>query len=308
MLSIEVTTSATVEARISLSNVEFTNRQRRISFDESAPLVAEVPRSPQPTYLHADPPASRIFVLAGQSNMVGRADPMLARMADDPAKPQIVWHNDLNFDGGSASDGYVELQPQQSGWRVDADGAPVAHWGPEASLSLGERVHFAKFAMGSTRLRDHWHPDEPGSHFSALVAFCRRALAEAPQPARFEGLFWLQGESDSGAAKHANAYAANFVSFVKALREALAAPQLPLVASHVVWPNGKKVGAVNAAISSACEEALDFAKCTTAEGLTVAADGHLDTASVLEVGHRMRAAYKELVGKPLRKPGARAAE
>lgn len=237
-------------------------------------------------------PMSRVFILAGQSNMVGRADPTLVNAAPEA---QIIWHNDLNFDGGVASGPeYVALQPQRSGWRTDEHGAPLSHWGPEASLALGERVFFAKFAMGSTRIRDHWHPDEPGSQFETLVTFCRNALAAAPPPARFEGLFWLQGESDSGAAKHANAYQANLVRFVTALRGALEAPTLPLVASHVVWPNGKKkVDVVNAALSAACQE-LGYARCTTAEGLTVAADDHLDTDSVLEVGRRMCAAYKEL--------------
>jgi len=59
---------------------------------------------------------------------------------------------------------------------------------------------------------------------SRLVAFCRAALAAAPQPAELSGVFWVQGESDSGAAKHANAYHDNLVEFVACLRRDLCCP------------------------------------------------------------------------------------
>ena len=232
--------------------------------------------------------------------MVGRADPGLARVPDDPDEPQFMWHNDSHFDGGTSS-GYVPLEPQESCWRVDSDGEPLYHWGPEATLALGARVYLAKFAMFSTRIREHWHPEEPTSHFAAFVGFCQRALASAPPPARFEGLFWLQGESDASADKHAkNAYKADLVRLVQALRVSLEAPMLPLVASHIVWP--QEAAAVNEAISGACEE-LPYARHTPADGLCVADDGHLDTASVLEVGRRMGKAYREMI-RPRRVAGS----
>ena len=59
--------------------------------------------------------------------------------------------------------------------------------------------------------------------------------------------------------------------------------------------------AVNEAISGACEE-LPYARHTPADGLCVADDGHLDTASVLEVGRRMGRAYREMI-RPRRVAG-----
>merc|ERR1719473_2230184 len=111
-----------------------------------------------------------------------------------------------------------------------------------------ESVHLVKFAMGSTKLGEHWHPDREGSYYPRFLSFVRTAIADAPQPSRLEGFFWLQGESDSCAAKTANAYYDNLVSLVQAVRRDLECPDLPFVASQVVWPSGKKVALVNKAL------------------------------------------------------------
>eukprot|EP00931_Biecheleriopsis_adriatica_P054497 TRINITY_DN3207_c0_g1_i1.p1 TRINITY_DN3207_c0_g1~~TRINITY_DN3207_c0_g1_i1.p1 ORF type:complete len:271 (-),score=46.83 TRINITY_DN3207_c0_g1_i1:219-1031(-) len=223
---------------------------------------------------------NRIYILAGQSNMVGRADPSGVPL--DPSV-QITWNNDGNF-GEPSTSPWTSLQPQQS--------VHGLHVGPEASLQVPPRAHFIKFGMGSTKLGDHWHP-ETGEHYQRFLSFVRQAIDAVPMPSRLCGFFWLQGESDTGAAKTANAYQQNLIQFVKRFRNDLGAPDLPFIASQVVW-KGKKLDVVNQAICAACDE-LQPAAWTSADGLTVADDDHLDTKSVLEVGDRMSRAYAALV-------------
>lgn len=224
--------------------------------------------------------ANQIYILAGQSNMVGRADPSGVPL--DPGV-QIMWNNDGNF-GEPNTSAWTHLQPQQS--------VHGPHLGPEATLRVEPRAHFIKFGMGSTKIGDHWHP-ETGEHYQRFLSFVRQARDAVPAPSQLCGFFWLQGESDTGAAKTANAYQENLIQFVTRFRSDLGVSDLPFVASHVVW-KGKKIDVVNGAISAACDK-LQPAAWTSAEGFTVAEDDHLDTKSVLEVGNRMSRAYATLV-------------
>jgi hypothetical protein len=328
------------------ADAEMLKPQRRtVSFNTAPPTVFKLPSTilPTPPYLLHQPAASRVFILAGQSNMVGRADPAVCWDLEPPAG-QIWWHNDSNFDGGDSSDGYVPIEPQHSS-RRDCD-----HWGPEAGMWLGgggggdcdggeagcagERCactrdpscrcadcaaaygtlgvappepspdssalrapHLVKFAMGSTRIREHWSPEE-GEHWAAFVETVRRAVAAAPQPARVDGLFWLQGESDTSSAGSARAHGAELVALVRALRLELHCPDLPFVCGHVVWPAGRHVALVNEGLSRACDDdgpLGPYATCVSAEGASVTPDGHLDTRSVLAIGRRMSDAYWALV-------------
>ena len=115
-----------------------------------------------------------------------------------------------------------------------------------------------------------------------------------------EGLFWLQGESDSGAAKHANAYHDNLVAFVQAVRRDLDCPELPFVASQVVWPTGKKVAVVNAALDRLNDEASvlgPYAACVSCNNYTTSEEQqhHMDTPSVILAGERLCEAQRHLV-------------
>lgn len=109
---------------------------------------------------------------------------------------------------------------------------------PEVSLC------FAKMAMGSTSLAKNWTPANTTQnesnwkvqgYYPQFVEFLRVSLGmckflavnqldelkeQFPQGnIKLSGIFWMQGESDSGAAGTANAYANNLELFVKTLRE-----------------------------------------------------------------------------------------
>ena len=315
---------------------------------------------------------ARVFVLAGQSNMVGRPTPdslppeCAALVASGAASNVCVrWDCDRNFgephgttpeaasaEAGGASPcpaGFVPLQPQVSPGRGNA-----LHYGPEmafaaalrdpsaAGMGTGtvppvtaatDRVYLIKFAMGSTKLATHWLPNAdvaaaaapnagnaaaPESYFEAFVAFCTDALARIcaheatlARPtdalAAVDAVLWLQGESDSGAAKTASAYEANLTRFITALRTRLTAPgpddtalapppscHMPLVVlGEVVW-HGKHVAKVNAAIRGVAGALPGCAAVPAPPSDAVFADGHLNGAAVSAVGRGMAAAYLAL--------------
>ena len=228
--------------------------------------------------------------------MVGRADPAECWKLPTAAA-KIRWCNGVPGGEDDVQRDFVPLEPQYCSWRE------VYHWGPERGMELGgdaDTVHFVKYAMGSTKIREHWHPQHESSYYASFIAFVRDGLACAPQPARLAGFFWLQGESDTSSAKLASAYHDDLVALVQAVRRDLACPELPFVASHVVWPRGKKVGAVNEALTRACagSGALGpYAACVPSDGYSTnpAQAHHMDTASVLLAGQRMSEAYRDLV-------------
>lgn len=265
----------------------------------------------------ADGPAvteatSHIYVLAGQSNMVGRGDP--AKLPEDLVaevkdRTFLCYDHDKNFAeklGGERA---------TSSWKPlshDAQysyGGQCHHFGPEFSLArtLLERtpgnLYFAKFAMGSTNLHADWRPD--GRFFADFVRFVKDALASAPHPSQLCGVFWLQGESDStGNSTQVNSYEDNLAGFFSRLRQELDMPRLPVVASQVDFHCGpqskgkrpKKMSKINEAIRAACaRDDLQPAECSLLEGeMSMHEDGHLDSAALLEMGSRMGDAFSRL--------------
>ena len=76
---------------------------------------------------------TRVFILAGQSNMVGRGDPSNVTL---DSSVHLMYDNDGHFtlDAGAAratSNGFVPLQPQKSCWLKDDTGSYRFHLGPE---------------------------------------------------------------------------------------------------------------------------------------------------------------------------------
>ena len=175
--------------------------------------------------------------------------------------------------------------------------------------------------MGSTNLHSNWNPDnatdeedaKPAAkaHYPTFLKFCRESLRDLQDkldqendgdfPAtrvRLAGMFWLQGESDSSKSKDAKNYLNNFQSFISALRRDLNTPDLPVVASPVVW-KGKHVQKVNEALRQAGNGAVPHCICIdeldTAFGVQPVEAGicadHLTAQGVTDIGRRMGEAF-----------------
>mmetsp|Transcript_6108 Transcript_6108/g.10955 ORF Transcript_6108/g.10955 Transcript_6108/m.10955 type:complete len:279 (-) Transcript_6108:214-1050(-) len=240
---------------------------------------------------------------------------------------QLCWDLDSNFGGPdlcNSNGRFVRLQPQQSPGLNNMN-----LFGPEIALAHAlaprltnvedvviKRVFFIKYALGSTNLHTNWSPSNSVSrgkmaeigYYQHFMNFCKESLQSLGNDVNVKrplcGLFWLQGESDSSKAKTANSYLDNFKSFIQSVREDLDYPDLPVVCSPVIWPNGKKVHVVNEALRQAGEE---VSNCRCIEALAkdefgVQGDdagvcaGHLTGVGLCEIGRRMGEAIPLDVG------------
>jgi len=211
-----------------------------------------------------DPAPARVFLLAGQSNMVGYTSaawvtehaPTLATPRDDV---WCLWQRTCS--------------PLAPGRGHDV--------GPELALghALGEHfeepVLLAKFAWGGTTLKEAWRPPsavdarggEIGHLFKSTLKGLHRALArpeltcpDALAGRGFEvaGFVWLQGENDCFDGREAE-YAANLTDLIADVRTLTGTPDLPVVVVQIndsgAWDEGggggPQVRAAQAAVAAA---------------------------------------------------------
>jgi poly(3-hydroxybutyrate) depolymerase len=156
-----------------------------------------------------------IYLLAGQSNMVGRA-PMV-----DPAPP----------------DARVRVLTPEDTWAVAKDPIHEAIPRDGRVIGIGLALPFAKemvrrtnvpvalvpCAIGGTSL-EQWSPARRGDLRRSLYGNLL-ARAQAAGPAK--AVLWYQGEADASQMATANSYAERFQAFVRQLRADLKQPELP---------------------------------------------------------------------------------
>lgn len=173
-------------------------------------------------YFSEDPPA-KVYILAGQSNMVGVASS--SNLPQHLAKPR---GDVLIFE--SAKDNLLKARR----WVVLTPGGV---FGPEVSFGRrmadhhGQPVGVIKVAKGGTSLAKDWSPDRRGYLYDLLIETVR----EATKTGRFEieAVVWMQGERDALDATTAGLYAQNFARFIRRIRSDLGQPDLPFVFGRV---------------------------------------------------------------------------
>lgn len=233
----------------------------------------------------------RVFLLAGQSNMVGRGD-----VADlDPALLKLPAN--------------VQIDVEAFGSNLEKDST---RFGPEMSLvpRLAQRFRadellVIKRAVGGSSLLD-WAPDWSESR-AAITGFPQfgplydKLLARIRELTRgrnvhFEALFWMQGERDARIPKAGRDYYENWKVFIARLRRDLQAPHLPVIAGQVNPPREDypAVQMVRRAQERVAGEDPDVVLVST-EGLSKLADRlHYDSNGQLQLGNRFADAYLAL--------------
>ncbi|MEZ6117258.1 MAG: sialate O-acetylesterase [Pirellulaceae bacterium] len=173
----------------------------------------------------------RIFIFAGQSNMVG-SDSKVADIQRfppfaglDQAQEDVRFWYCLGREDKTISDGWVSLQPVNN------------LVGPELSFAREVRRHstspiaIIKIAAGGTHLGGDWNPDSPSGFklYPLALQQVRTALQQLQAEGvdyRLEGFMWHQGENDMFDADYMAAYGANLKNFLACWRRDLSAPHL----------------------------------------------------------------------------------
>ncbi|MFO1046071.1 MAG: sialate O-acetylesterase [Planctomycetaceae bacterium] len=173
---------------------------------------------------------TRVFILAGQSNMVG-ADANTERIDDYPefrgagAPQEDVLYSYIMGNGDEASKGWVALKPLRS-------------FGPEITFARRVRnqakcpVAIIKSAVGGTTVAFDWNPDAPEKgqklypRTIQLVRDSLKNLEERGIKYRLEGVLWHQGENDMLDRNLYKQYAEGLTKLIARLRSDLNAPGL----------------------------------------------------------------------------------
>ncbi|MCT7982833.1 sialate O-acetylesterase [Laspinema sp. A4] len=174
----------------------------------------------------------QLFILAGQSNMVGYR----STMDDLPPDLQQLQSSVLWYD---RQDEWVTLQAPTEPLPFSQGVANSQGFGPEITLAATISTHFnqpialVKYAQNGTNLETQWNPYIEGSLYHQMLDRVQQAIADLSSlgyQVEIAGFFWMQGESDAKSDRYmASNYAQNFTHFISRLRQDLNQPELPVI-------------------------------------------------------------------------------
>ncbi|MFP6906462.1 MAG: sialate O-acetylesterase [Verrucomicrobiota bacterium] len=173
----------------------------------------------------------RVFIFAGQSNMVGSDSkvkdierfPPFAGL--DKAQAAVKFSYSIGREKKMNSAGWVELQA------VNNVVGPELSFARKVSRSIQAPIAIIKCAAGGTHLGGDWNPDEPTGFkmYPLALELIQASLAELDQqkiPYRIEGFMWHQGENDMFNKDYMPNYGANLKNFLARWRRDLKSPEL----------------------------------------------------------------------------------
>jgi hypothetical protein len=208
-----------------------------------------------------------LVILAGQSNMVGRAATTATIPGSDPVDAQVQFYYEVTNTGASFFDSSGQTFGPLTPWRLNAS---VRNFGPEISLgrelvhSQGLNPAIVKYAVGGSDIA-RWQPGT--TYYNKLITSVTNAIGKiqaAGDTVNLLGLVWLQGESDAIDSARADAYAGNLTTFIAGFRGQLdsAFPSIGFADTHVFlvepadWKHGSRPEMATAADIAKVDQAL----------------------------------------------------
>ena len=261
------------------------------------------------------PPPTRVFIFAGQSNMVGthsRVDdiqkfPPFSTLAE-PQK-NVLFSYKLGREDMISSDGWIPLQPT-----ADYFG-PELSFGDRVSKNIDAPIAIIKIASGGTTLGEDWNPDQPGGFklYPLALAHIQAALAELDQKNikyQLEGFMWHQGENDMFDKTFKPKYQQNLTQFIKSWRRDLNAPHLKFyigeLCTKTIWgmDNRDNMYAIRTAQKAVAATVPSVEYIPTSHDAVEIGGGeglhyHYGTLGQLEHGVNYADAYLRTIGKPI---------
>jgi hypothetical protein len=181
-------------------------------------------------------PQIELFVLAGQSNMVGYAS-KLADVAPDLRGEQenVLWY-DKNDEWVTLAAPTEPLPFSNAKFPSGSAIAAGVGFGPEISLgtrlqqALNKPVALVKYASNGADLTQDWQAT--GLFYQPLIDRINNSIADLSAlgyDVQISGFFWLQGESDTRNLSWAQNYQANLKNFIGRVRSDLNQDDLPFI-------------------------------------------------------------------------------
>lgn len=179
----------------------------------------------------SDDETLRVFIFAGQSNMVGSDSKVKDIQRFPPfaglekAQADVRFSYCLGRENKSKSQGWVQLQP------VNNIVGPELSFARKVSSKIKAPIAIIKVAAGGTHLGGDWNPDDPIGFkmYPLALQWIREALADLDRQKikyRVEGIMWHQGENDMFNKDYMPNYGQNLKNFLACWRRDLKAPRL----------------------------------------------------------------------------------
>jgi len=158
----------------------------------------------------------RVFIFAGQSNMVG-SDSKVEDIKNfppfvglDEPQPKVRFSYCIGRENKTKSDGWVPLAP------IKNIVGPELSFARDVSKAIDAPIAIIKVAAGGTHLGGDWNPDNPAGFkmYPLALKVVRESLAALKKEGiefRVEGFMWHQGENDM----FEQDYMANYGKYLK---------------------------------------------------------------------------------------------
>lgn len=181
--------------------------------------------------------ATRVFLLAGQSNMggVGHGRELAGTSLDKYYAPQPdvkMW--------SAASNNWSALSSQFEG--SDCFGPEVSFGYQMHAAFPKDDIYLVKWSYGGTSLYSDWKPENNAGwcyrEFKSTALAAIRNLTDANRAPIIAGMLWMQGEHDTTDATFAAAYQTNLVNFITAVRNDFHTPDMPFVLGRIIQGYG----------------------------------------------------------------------
>ena len=255
----------------------------------------------------------RVFIFAGQSNMVGSD----SKVRDIKRFPPFVGlgnaQDDVKFsycigrENKMKSDGWVALQP------VNNIVGPELSFARELTQHIDAPVAIIKCAAGGTHLGGDWNPDKPEGFkmYPLAIDWIRKSLADLDRQQiayRIEGFMWHQGENDMFNEEYMANYGKNLASFLASWRSDLKTPDLKFyigeLCTKTIWgmdlrPRMYAISKGQKAVTDAdpLAEYIPTSHVGVEIGGGVGLHYHYGTLGQLEHGVNYANAYLRTIGK-----------
>jgi len=258
-----------------------------------------------------------VYILAGQSNMDGRADaaelsaPLAASQKGvwiyyvNPGNPAKKNDTDKTSSGWQALSPGYSVPPSTRGKKL-----PSKAFGPEVSFGYAmhqtngnananangkaNAIAIIKITRGGTNLRSDWSPT--GFMYKSLIAQVNDAMAALKKDGHkgvIRGMLWHQGESDS---RRLDAYQAELETLIANVRKAFGQPKLPFLIGELAPTKPAPFRRLQQKIA----DDNDFVSLVSSKSLKTKEGTHFDTDSQVELGKRFAAAMAGAQSKPPR--------
>jgi len=255
----------------------------------------------------------RVFIFAGQSNMVGsdsRVDdikrfPPFAGL--ELPQRQVRFSYCIGREHKMTSEGWVDLEP------VNNVVGPELSFARRVSQEIKAPIAIIKCAAGGTHLGGDWNPDAPSGFkmYPLALKLVRSSLLELERkkiPYRIEGFMWHQGENDMFNEDYLANYGKNLKNLLAKWRSDLKAPRLKFyvgeLCTKTIWgmdlrPRMYAISQGQKAVteSDALAEYIPTSHIGVEIGGGVGLHYHYGTLGQLEHGVNYAEAYLRTIGR-----------